>query len=726
MLIQAQGALAQFTPDASATQPAESIAETIVSAPRGETSGGIAPLLELSPSELESYGVDTLGDLVDALKPMTRSSRSDKMPVVLINGHLAGQIEFENLPREAIARVEVLPETVALQYGFSENQRVLNFILREHYRAVPARLSDSGATEGGSQMQSADASFVRLEDEARATLLASYRGAAWLRASDREIDLPDNYALTLQPATTDTSIAGTLSRAILGVSSSIEASLGVGSSRSLQGVAAVGSDSPAADLAVPLEQDTHASTARVAAQLTGQLGHFIWGATSFYTYQLARSSSEVSFNLDGDALSAQTHATLNTGNLQLSLSGPATRLPAGPIIANLKFGLQYQGFDTENTSPGAPVMHSNLVRTVRSGNFNANVPLASPDQDSGLKLGQLSGTFNVTLDNVSDFGALWSVSYGLDWIPVGKVHLDAFMTDHQTAPTVQQVLAPPIITPNVEMFDFVTGETAYVTEINGGGGNLNPTDDRVGSFGVSLGPFMGKTVFSAHYEQNRIRNAIGLLPPLTADVEQAFPERFVRDSTGALVEVDERWVNLARESTDDVKWGFNLWVPLGAVAPNRFEVSLFDTWYLRDSILIRDGIPELNLLNGAPFDLAGGQPDHKVELRSLLYKDGYGAALSSAWRSPTTVGSGVASAPDVIFYSALGTVDLRLFADFERIHRTQGHAWAKGASVSLAVTNLFDQRQTVHDSSGATPAAFAPGYLDPAGRLLAIGFRKVF
>jgi hypothetical protein len=41
--------------------------------------------------------------------PAPRSSRSDQMAVVLINGHLAGQTEFDNLPREAVERVEVLP-----------------------------------------------------------------------------------------------------------------------------------------------------------------------------------------------------------------------------------------------------------------------------------------------------------------------------------------------------------------------------------------------------------------------------------------------------------------------------------------------------------------------------------------------------------------------------------------------------------------------------------------
>src|SRR6202035_1015002 len=137
----------------------------------------------------------TLSDLVDALKYLTRSSRSDGAPVVLINGHLAGFVEFANLPSEAVERVEVLPETVALQYGFSENQRVLNIVLREHYRAIPTKASERGATEGGGH------------------------------SIDR----------TLQPDKSEGRVAATVSRTIAGVSSSLEGSFDRVSTRGLQG-----------------------------------------------------------------------------------------------------------------------------------------------------------------------------------------------------------------------------------------------------------------------------------------------------------------------------------------------------------------------------------------------------------------------------------------------------------------------------------------------------------
>jgi hypothetical protein len=714
--------------DVPGTTP-EPPSEITVTAPRGTANGGIEPLLELSPSELDAYGADSLTDLVAALRPLTRSSRSDQMAVVLINGHLAGQTEFDNLPREAIERVEVLPESVSLQYGFSENQRVLNFVLREHYSAVPIRATESGATEGGGQATAADASLVRLNDEARVTLLASYKDNAWLRDSDRGIDVPDSSFYTLLPDTTDTKVAATVSRSILGVSSSFEASYEVASTRSLQGLA-TDTSSAAGEIEQPLDASGAVRTSRVALQLTGLLHDFIWGTTVYYMHVASRSTSDLGFDGADEMSIDRTESAFNIGNLQLSLSGPTVSLPAGPVIANFKFGLQYQGFDTRDAEPGAALTTSDLVRTVRSASVNASVPIANRDRDILPALGEISGTFSASLDSVSDFGNLFSESVGLDWHPVKKLHFDAIYTDHRTAPTVQQLQAPPIYTRNVETFDYITQQTVYLTEITGGNDSLAPTDSRQGSFGVSVGPFAGKTEFLAHYQESRIGNAIGALPPTTAAVESAFPDRFVRDADGTLIEIDDRWVNLEHAQVDDVIWGVNAWIPLGEsqakAMANRLEFSLFDTWYLRDVTLIRPGIPELNLLAGAPSDVTGGQPRHKIEFHALYHRDGFGTLLAVAWRSPTVVGSGDPAAPDPIYFSSLGTADLRVFLDLGHLPWMRSASWAQGARASLAVTNLFDRRQTVHDADGATPTAFEPGFLDPLGRVLALTIRKVF
>jgi iron complex outermembrane recepter protein len=724
---------AEGPPTAAAPSSSTAPEEITVTAPRGSAFGGVTPFLELSQSELEAYGANSLSELVEALTPLTRSDRSNNAAIVLINGRLAGQTEFQNLIPEAIERVQVLPEVVALQYGFSENQRVLNFILREHFSAVPLRTSDGTTTEGGGTESSGDASLVRIENDSRATLAASYRDTDWLRESDRGIDAADSFYRTLQPETTETKVSGTLSRSIFGISASVEASLDFTNSKSLQGIADTESSGMAIPVIRPLKETIPQTTAQLDGELTGQLSRFVWGATLTYQHAASRSTSETGVDSLGDTLVDSTDSGYDAAMLQLSLSGPIAFLAAGPVIANAKISAQYQGIDSQSSFPGASPDTSHLSRTVESGYLNVSVPLASRSRDVLPSLGDLDATFNTTLDSVSDFGTLLSVSAGIDWKVRETVRLDAIYTDRRTAPTLQQLLAPPVYTPNVELFDFVTGQTAYVTEITGGNDSLSSTDNHLSSLGISLGPYFGKSVFSSHFEDNRIHDAIGPLPPVTPDVELAFPERYIRDDDGNLIEVDDRWVNMTREVVDDLKTGFNIWIPIGASPggspknrpiPSRIDISLVDTWYLHDTTLVRDGVPILDLLNGAPSGVTGGQPRHRVNFRVLAYRSGLGASVGGTWRSATVVGGADSSSP--LFFSSLTTINSQVFADLDRMPRMKPYAWSRGMRFSLGVVNLFDKRRSVHDAAGLTPLAFEPGYLDPAGRTVSVTIRKVF
>jgi hypothetical protein len=715
--------------------PTGAVAPIVVTAPRGSAIGGVEPILELPSSELDAYGADTLTELLDALEPMTRSSRSNRAAIILINGRLAGRIELQNLIPEAIERVQILPETVALQYGFSESQRVVNFILRAHFSAVPIHSVYSTTTDGGATTGSVSVSVVHFEDEARVTLMASYKDAAWLRQSDRGINAPDSYYRTLEPKTTDEKLAGTLSSGILGISASLGASLNVVNSESLQGLAGENGAGIVLPVPRPLAETSPQATAQLDGALTGQIFHFVWDASVTYEQAASRANSETGIDSLGNTLVDRTDSAYNATRVQLSLSGPISFLPAGPIIANVKAVSQYQAIDSRSTLPGSAAESSALSRTMDSGYFNVRVPIANHDRGVLPALGDLGATLNATVDDISDFGTLFSLSAGIDWTPRATVHFDAIFTDRKTAPTLQQLSGPPIYTPNVEMFDFVTGRTAYATEITGGDSSLSSSYYRLTSLGLLLGPYFGKSLFSSHFEDSRIRDAIGPLPPDTSDVELAFPERFIRDDDGNLVEVDDRWVNLAREVSDDMKTGCSIWVPIGASpsvglsrasesVPNRVEISLIDTWYLRDTTLVRNGVPILNLLNGAPAGATGGQPRQKVEFGALAYAFGVGGSINANWRGPTVVGGAGSSSP--IVFSSLATVDARLFAEFDRMSGMEQSGWAQGFRVSLAVVNVLDNRQGVHIADGVTPVAFEPGYLDALGRTLTFTFRKVF
>ena len=88
-------------------------------------------------------------------------------------------------------------------------------------------------------------------------------------------------------------------------------------------------------------------------------------------------------------------------------------------------------------------------------------------------------------------------------------------------------------------------------------------------------------------------------------------------------------------------------------------------------------------------------------------------------------GAGVSGVQDLSF-SALTTVNLRLFADLGAQPALRGKPFFRGARLSASVDNLFDARQRVRGPDGSTPITYQEDYLDPRGRVVRVAFRKLF
>jgi hypothetical protein len=103
--------------------------------------------------------------------------------------------------------------------------------------------------------------------------------------------------------------------------------------------------------------------------------------------------------------------------------------------------------------------------------------------------------------------------------------------------------------------------------------------------------------------------------------------------------------------------------------------------------------------------------------------NGIGFRVSGVWTSPTTVldsGNGGGA----LYYSSLLTLDTRLFVNLQQ--RFLGKRWARNARVTLALSNLFNRRQDIHNGAGAIPEIYQPAFLDPYGRTVGISLRKLF
>ncbi|MBA4041861.1 MAG: TonB-dependent receptor, partial [Sphingobium sp.] len=167
----------------------EDVAEVTVSTGRnlpGSAIGDIPPDQQLSPAEIRSYGVSSVGDLLVELGPQLRSGRGNGPPVVLLNGRrISGFEEIRNLPAEAILRVDILPEEVALKYGFSADQRVINFVLRPRFRAVTTELEGRVATEGGRATPAGRFDILALNRRGRVNLHVEYQESSALTEAER-------------------------------------------------------------------------------------------------------------------------------------------------------------------------------------------------------------------------------------------------------------------------------------------------------------------------------------------------------------------------------------------------------------------------------------------------------------------------------------------------------------------------------------------------------------
>ena len=161
---------------------------------RGSVIGDIPPENELNARDIRATGATDITELLDALAPQIGSARGrgGERPVLLLNGQrISGFREIRDIPTEAISRVEILPEEVALKYGYRADQRVVNIVLRERFRSTVARLDGTTATEGGYLAGRADLSRLQIDKGSRLTANLRVEGNSALTEDERDIALRD-------------------------------------------------------------------------------------------------------------------------------------------------------------------------------------------------------------------------------------------------------------------------------------------------------------------------------------------------------------------------------------------------------------------------------------------------------------------------------------------------------------------------------------------------------
>lgn len=439
-------------------------------------------------------------------------------------------------------------------------------------------------------------------------------------------------------------------------------------------------------------------------------------------------------------VNAQDVAKSNTrtAKAELVLNGDVAEMPAGRVTSTLKLGGERVEQMSNALRNGAP-MRTDYDRRTISLQGDIDVPLASRAHEVAPALGELTASVNAGY-NVETFHDRLALGAGLNWSPAQLVQVNVGFSEEQSAPNANQIVDPTVLTPSVTVFDFATGQSVTVSRLEGGNRTLANDRRRTLRAGVNLRPLgrdggPTRVTVNANYVRTHIDDPISNFPLITPALEAAFPERFTRNADGVLTAIDSRPLNFDAIDREEVRGGLNLTRFFGRRKPGapkgakpdlknagQVQVSLNYVLRLRDETTLRQGLPPLDLLNGASTSRRG-QPREELSFRVNAFRQGVGVNLNGAWRGGSVIDAGPSSG--ALRFDDQTTVNLSAFYEVPRdLKAGPAASWLAGARLSLAADNLFHSRPAVKDAKGATPQAYQADYLDPLGRTVKLTLRK--
>ena len=548
----------------------------------------------------------------------------------------------------------------------------------------------------------------------------------------------------------------------------------------------------------PLERESETNVFQTGSTFNHTLGSWRWTVTG--NYARTANQTRTTRNADFTALRAGVLAgtvspfapdfganllflapdlasSLNQNmDVRSTLAGTALKLPAGDVQMTFASGFTRQMLDSE-TWRSSVINNVALRRNIMNHSVNAELPLTNRDFGLGSVIGEWAINGNIGYSHLSDFGQLLDYGAGLRWAPARNLTFQASITGDENAPGIGQLGNPTLVTPNVATYDFTRGESLFINVITGGNPALIGEKRRDLILNANWTPkFIKDFALQFSYFKNNSRNTTAALPLLTPEIEAAFASRVVRDVDGRLVSIDQRPVNFDRETSQRIRWGFNVSGSIGAAPaargpfggppgagasrgpgaatsapagaprasggrgfgggggfgagggqPSRWNIALYHTYRIQEEILIRPGVPILDLLNGSATSSNGGAARHEVELSGGMFHKGFGLRLQGTYKSGTTAkGTGLPGSNDLKF-SDIAAINMFLFINLDQQARVvKAVPFLKGSRITLRVENILNDIVDVRDQNGNVPLGYQQGYIDPRGRVFELSVRKRF
>lgn len=699
---------------------------------RGATLSDIEPELVLTEADIAAYGVTTFSELLAIIAAETSSGRGRRQepPVPLINGRrVAGFRELDNYPVEAIARVEVLPEEVSLEYGFSPNQRVINFILKPNLRIVPLNNRIQSSSDGGSVGQTTNLTNFFVNGERRRSLSGTFTTAPTILETERSItpiDSPEAQRFrALTPELQEWDLGATWSRGFgvggvatfNGAYDKTESTFRVGQLFSVPGEVAL--------------QTRDAENAFLGLSVNSGLSKNTWSFAARVEHDNSQILTDPLLGASPDATEGKRSGTNATADyilnrrLSSSEAGPTTLSATVSVASENQTSVALSGMNRSEIE---------LDRQSASLLASLNRPL---DIRRGA-YGDIILNANLKVAELSDVGTLISTGAGITWRPVQRVQIIASYNQEEEPRPLDEIAAPRIETPQSEVFDFAQGASVLATVISGDNPDIRSDRRRVAKVSLQVKPWEKREfTLNTDYTTNVIDGEARVFSVLTEAFEQVFPDRVIRDENGALLAFDQRPVRVDTSERNQLRTGINWSKQLKAVRlnPNRrstrrrsgrpgaIRASVYHRWTLKDEIDLGGGLAPLDLLGGDATSRFGGTPEHAIDATMYRWNNGWGVYASARYRSGTEIQTGA----DVLEFSDNLNVILSVSYEFNFSDwMLDRFGFLDDTRVTFGVANLLDDVVEVRDANGDVPLAFQPELIDPVGQGWRFELRKRF
>lgn len=674
-----------------------------VTARRGSTK--IRPEQEYDADQIDAQGAYDIGEV---MRRATQTFSPGEEPVVIVNGvRLPNPSIYYGLPADALERLEVLPAGSAAAFGGSPSARVLNLVTQRRFKSRDGQLTASAPTLGGFVQGQVNLRQSRLEDSNLSNFTFSTAGASSLRADDRSGYLagrPGSEGVTLTPATTLLSANAAFNRGVGDWTASLNLNAATNSSRS--------TSRSFGELA-----DLRSLTDRVRVE--SGLG----GTVRDWSVRLNLNAQADETYADG-LTSSVTQGRRLGGSIGLDRQLPG--LPAGPITANLTANLNrtITEVEVQNETRRFSSVASDWTGQV-------SIPLTPRRDAADIQPG--FGSAVLTLGGGSSQGeagggAAFSMGLGLE--PLNAVRLNAAWRRDISAPSNIDRFSPIRLGPSMIVYDFRTSEAVEVQTLLGGNPNLRASTVDVSNLNLSAGPFTPWQI-SIGTDLSRVQARDGVASSLqpTPENETAYPERFVRNDAGRLVQIDQR--PLTTSSSDAVRLSTNLsLLPSSGSFDGRqasLALTLVHNLVLQDRADFGAALPALDRLAGD----GGGASRQTLSLSVTRQRGPWGIQLSGRWEEGyrSRRMSGEDGDDDLIIESSKAA-DIKLSYMFLGVMPGQASGAASrrgpGARIELTVLNLSDSRQSARLADGRPAPGYGRDERDPIGRRIQLSLSKRF